>query len=150
VGCSINLPGSNEFPKSDMSLGKFANYLWNRISKGQEWDWLSDPFWRVQTLAIFFVVGLVGLIFRMRPPGGSGEWATAEAAAWRCGSKSAALVDGLRSRILGPARAVRKPITMAHEVPMLPQLLVRAAVSVCNIAVHAPPENSCRAVDFRP
>jgi hypothetical protein len=52
-----------------MSLGKFANYLWNRISKGQEWDWLSDPFWRVQTLAIFFVVGLVGLIFRMRPPG---------------------------------------------------------------------------------
>ena len=20
------------------------------LSKGQEWDWLSDPFWRVQTL----------------------------------------------------------------------------------------------------
>ena len=33
------------------------------LSKGQEWDWLSDPFWRVQTLAIFFAVGLVGLIF---------------------------------------------------------------------------------------
>jgi MFS transporter, DHA2 family, multidrug resistance protein len=46
-----------------MSLGKFANYLWNRISKGQEWDWPSDPFWRVQTLAILFVVGLVGMIF---------------------------------------------------------------------------------------
>src|SRR5258706_8345291 len=39
------------------------------LSKGQEWDWLSDPFWRVQTLAIFFVVGLIGLIFwEMRHP----------------------------------------------------------------------------------
>jgi len=33
------------------------------LSKGQEWDWLSDPFWRVQTLAILFVVGLIALIF---------------------------------------------------------------------------------------
>ena len=33
------------------------------LSKGQEWDWLGDPFWRVQTLAIFFVVGLIALIF---------------------------------------------------------------------------------------
>jgi MFS transporter, DHA2 family, multidrug resistance protein len=33
------------------------------LSKGQEWDWLSDPFWRVQTLAVFFVVGLIALIF---------------------------------------------------------------------------------------
>ncbi|MGA7787247.1 MAG: DHA2 family efflux MFS transporter permease subunit [Xanthobacteraceae bacterium] len=33
------------------------------LSKGQEWDWLSDPFWRVQTLAILFVAGLAGLIF---------------------------------------------------------------------------------------
>ena len=33
------------------------------LSKGQEWDWLGDPFWRVQTLAIFFGVGLVALIF---------------------------------------------------------------------------------------
>lgn len=32
------------------------------LSKGQEWDWLNDPFWRVQTLAILFVFGLVGLI----------------------------------------------------------------------------------------
>jgi DHA2 family multidrug resistance protein len=32
------------------------------LSKGQEWDWLGDPFWRVQTLAILFGVGLVGLI----------------------------------------------------------------------------------------
>ena len=34
------------------------------LSKGQEWDWLGDPFWRVQTLMILFVLGLGFLIFR--------------------------------------------------------------------------------------
>jgi DHA2 family multidrug resistance protein len=34
------------------------------LSKGQEWDWFGDPFWRIQTLAIIFVCGLVGLIVR--------------------------------------------------------------------------------------
>jgi DHA2 family multidrug resistance protein len=34
------------------------------LSKGQEWDWLGDPFWRIQTLVIVFVVGLGLLIFR--------------------------------------------------------------------------------------
>src|SRR5246500_1093942 len=34
------------------------------LSKGQEWDWLGDPFWRVQTLLILFVVGLGLLVFR--------------------------------------------------------------------------------------
>jgi DHA2 family multidrug resistance protein len=34
------------------------------LSKGQEWDWLGDPFWRVQPLAILFVLGLGLLIFR--------------------------------------------------------------------------------------
>jgi DHA2 family multidrug resistance protein len=33
------------------------------LSKGQEWDWMGDPSWRVQTLVILFVVGLTGLIF---------------------------------------------------------------------------------------
>jgi MFS transporter, DHA2 family, multidrug resistance protein len=33
------------------------------LSKGQEWDWLGDPFWRVQTLMIFFAFGLMALIF---------------------------------------------------------------------------------------
>ena len=33
------------------------------LSKGQEWDWLGDPFWRVQTLAIGFAVGLAALVF---------------------------------------------------------------------------------------
>jgi MFS transporter, DHA2 family, multidrug resistance protein len=33
------------------------------LSKGQEWDWLGDPSWRVQTLVFLFTVGLAGLIF---------------------------------------------------------------------------------------
>jgi DHA2 family multidrug resistance protein len=33
------------------------------LSKGQEWDWLGDPFWRVQALLAIFVLGLGGLIF---------------------------------------------------------------------------------------
>jgi DHA2 family multidrug resistance protein len=33
------------------------------LSKGQEWDWLGDPFWRIQTLVILFVGGLGFLIF---------------------------------------------------------------------------------------
>ncbi len=33
------------------------------LSKGQEWDWLNDPFWRVHTLAALFGAGLIGLIF---------------------------------------------------------------------------------------
>ena len=34
------------------------------LSKGQEWDWLGDPFGRVQTLLTLFVVGLGLLIVR--------------------------------------------------------------------------------------
>ncbi len=34
------------------------------LSKGQEWDWYNDPFWRVQALFIVFVLGLGSLIFR--------------------------------------------------------------------------------------
>jgi DHA2 family multidrug resistance protein len=33
------------------------------LSKGQEWDWLSDPFGRVQTLVTLFVLGLGFLVF---------------------------------------------------------------------------------------
>jgi DHA2 family multidrug resistance protein len=32
------------------------------LSKGQEWDWLSDPFGRIQTLVIAMVVGLAILV----------------------------------------------------------------------------------------
>lgn len=34
------------------------------LSKGQEWDWLGDPFGRVQTLMILYVLGLIFLIYR--------------------------------------------------------------------------------------
>ncbi len=34
------------------------------LSKGQEWDWFGDPFLRVQTLTVLFVLGLGGLIWR--------------------------------------------------------------------------------------
>ena len=34
------------------------------LSKGQEWDWLGDPFGRVQTLLVLFVLGLGFLIVR--------------------------------------------------------------------------------------
>ena len=34
------------------------------LSKGQEWDWFGDPFFRIQTLAILFITCLGGLIYR--------------------------------------------------------------------------------------
>ncbi|HLI81159.1 MAG TPA: DHA2 family efflux MFS transporter permease subunit [Candidatus Binataceae bacterium] len=34
------------------------------LSKGQQWDWLGDPFFRVQTLLAGFALGLGGLIYR--------------------------------------------------------------------------------------
>jgi DHA2 family multidrug resistance protein len=34
------------------------------LSKGQEWDWFGDPFWRVQTLIAMFVISLFFLIVR--------------------------------------------------------------------------------------
>jgi MFS transporter, DHA2 family, multidrug resistance protein len=34
------------------------------LSKGQEWDWLGDPFLRVPALLIVFALGLSGLIYR--------------------------------------------------------------------------------------
>jgi DHA2 family multidrug resistance protein len=52
------------FDSIGLSLLVIVMVCWEvMLSKGQEWDWLSDPFWRVQTLAILFTVGLVALIF---------------------------------------------------------------------------------------
>jgi DHA2 family multidrug resistance protein len=34
------------------------------LSKGQEWDWLGDPFYRVQTLLFLFIVCLGALVYR--------------------------------------------------------------------------------------
>ncbi len=33
------------------------------LSKGEEWNWLGDPFWRVQTLVILFALAITGLVF---------------------------------------------------------------------------------------
>ena len=52
------------FDSIGLSLLAIVIVSWEvMLSKGQEWDWLGDPFWRVQTLAIFFAAGLVALIF---------------------------------------------------------------------------------------
>jgi len=58
------------FDSIGLSLLVIVMVCWEvMLSKGQEWDWLSDPFWRVQTLAILFTAGLVGLIFwELRSP----------------------------------------------------------------------------------
>jgi MFS transporter, DHA2 family, multidrug resistance protein len=34
------------------------------LSKGQEWDWLGDPFFRIHTLLFIFLLGLAALIVR--------------------------------------------------------------------------------------
>jgi DHA2 family multidrug resistance protein len=34
------------------------------LTKGQEWDWLGDPFFRVQTLLTLFLLSLAALIYR--------------------------------------------------------------------------------------
>jgi DHA2 family multidrug resistance protein len=52
------------FDAIGLSLLVIVMVCWEvMLSKGQEWDWLSDPFWRVQILAVLFVGGLIGLIF---------------------------------------------------------------------------------------
>ena len=52
------------FDSVGLSLLVIVMVCWEVVlSKGQEWDWLGDPFWRVQTLAVLFIVGLVGLVF---------------------------------------------------------------------------------------
>ena len=58
------------FDSIGLSLLIIVMVCWEvMLSKGQQWDWLGDPFWRVQTLATLFTVGLVGLIFwELRSP----------------------------------------------------------------------------------
>jgi MFS transporter, DHA2 family, multidrug resistance protein len=52
------------FDSIGLSLLVIVMACWEvMLSKGQEWDWLGDPFWRIQILAILLVAGLVALIF---------------------------------------------------------------------------------------
>ena len=54
-----------DFDGIGLGLLALAMASWEIVlSKGQEWDWLGDPFWRVQTLLIVFGVGLVCLLWR--------------------------------------------------------------------------------------
>src|SRR5262245_55922623 len=51
------------FDSIGLSLLVIVMVCWEVVlSKGQEWDWLGDPFWRVQTLLVLFGAGLIGLI----------------------------------------------------------------------------------------
>ncbi len=53
------------FDTAGLCLLSIAMVSWEvMLSKGQEWDWLGDPFYRVQTLLALFVVSLAGLIWR--------------------------------------------------------------------------------------
>jgi DHA2 family multidrug resistance protein len=53
------------FDTLGLSLLAITMISWEIVlSKGQEWDWFADPFFRVQTLALLFVLGLGGLIVR--------------------------------------------------------------------------------------
>jgi DHA2 family multidrug resistance protein len=52
------------FDSIGLSLLVITIVCWEvMLSKGQEWDWLGDPFWRIQTLALLFGAGLIGLIW---------------------------------------------------------------------------------------
>jgi DHA2 family multidrug resistance protein len=53
------------FDALGLGLLSVAMIAWEiLLSKGQEWDWLGDPFLRVQTLLVLFIAGLGGLIYR--------------------------------------------------------------------------------------
>jgi MFS transporter, DHA2 family, multidrug resistance protein len=54
----------SRFDSIGLSLLVITVVCWEvMLSKGEEWDWLGDPFGRVQTLAALFMVALGGLIF---------------------------------------------------------------------------------------
>ena len=86
------------------------------LSKGQEWDWLGDPFWRVQTLAMLFVFGLAWLIvwelrhpnpvinFRPLPTGTSPPAALSSSAPSACCMRTAPRCLGCCSRCSGTMR----------------------------------------------
>jgi DHA2 family multidrug resistance protein len=53
------------FDYAGLGLLVVAMCCWETVlSKGQQWDWFGDPFWRVQTLAALFALCVVGLLWR--------------------------------------------------------------------------------------
>ncbi len=56
---------SHHFDSIGLGLLVIVMSTWEIIlSKGQEWDWFGDPFWRVQSLATLFGFALLMLIWR--------------------------------------------------------------------------------------
>lgn len=54
----------SRFDSIGLSLLVITMVCWEvLLSKGEEWDWLGDPFGRVQTLTTLFIMALGGLIF---------------------------------------------------------------------------------------
>jgi MFS transporter, DHA2 family, multidrug resistance protein len=54
----------SRFDTIGLSLLVITMVSWEvMLSKGEEWNWLGDAFWRVQTLAALFILALAGLIF---------------------------------------------------------------------------------------
>lgn len=55
---------ASRFDSIGLSLLVITMVSWEvMLSKGEEWNWLGDVFWRIQTLLALFIVGLGGLIF---------------------------------------------------------------------------------------
>jgi DHA2 family multidrug resistance protein len=55
------------FDTMGLILLSITMVCWEVVNtKGQEWDWFGDPFWRVQGLMALFIVALVSLIYRER------------------------------------------------------------------------------------
>jgi DHA2 family multidrug resistance protein len=53
------------FDTAGLCLLAVAMVCWEvGLSKGQEWDWFGDPFFRVQTLALLFVISAAALVYR--------------------------------------------------------------------------------------
>jgi DHA2 family multidrug resistance protein len=54
-----------QFDFLGLCLLSIAMVCWETVlSKGQEWDWFGDAFWRIQTLSTLFALSLGGLIIR--------------------------------------------------------------------------------------
>src|SRR6185503_14863368 len=64
------LRGPHRFDSPALGLLCAAAVSWEvLLSKGQEWDWFGDPFWRIQTLAAVFAFSLVALVWHeLRTP----------------------------------------------------------------------------------
>ena len=121
----------SRFDSIGLSLLVITMVCWEvMLSKGEEWNWLGDAFWRVQTLAALFVLALAGLIF----------WECATAAplliSGRCGSAISAPAASLFS---APMRCfmVTAPYCLAFFNPCLATMRCRRGWS-CHRRVFLP------------